>query len=187
MARPVIADAWVALRSPPITHQSRALEIPREPEHGALSEARPRSSVTAGTPEYTYVHTRYLYGRTRVGKKKERKRDGSNGGFGPRACPRACVRDSYYPPRCPYYEEGNSSGAHAAVSCDTVYKERGRVDLKENVLLLLVVSVSLREIVGQANKRRPPEGNEHWGPGFFVSRLTVESVSTQISEITRFT
>jgi len=48
----------------------------------------------------------------------------------------------------------------AAVSCDTVYKERGRVDLKENVLLL-VVSVSLREIVGRLiSAENPPEGNE---------------------------
>jgi len=94
-ARLVIADAWVALRSPPITHQSRALEIPREPEHGVLSEPRTRSSVTAGTPEYTRTR-RDLY------RERERGREGEAGATAStvRARVRACVRDSYYPPRC---------------------------------------------------------------------------------------
>lgn len=81
----VIADAWVALRSPPITHQSRA----GDPSGARARRPVRRSAAFIRHDRHSRIHVRDAY----TGREKKRERQGeacNTVATIVRACVRAC-------------------------------------------------------------------------------------------------
>lgn len=108
----VIADAWVALRSPPITHQSRA----GDPSGARARRPVRRSAALIRHGRHSRIHTYTMLLRTE--RKREKGRERYTGDD--RACPRTCVRDScVLSVTIPVLRE-RSSNVHTLVSCDSI-------------------------------------------------------------------
>lgn len=138
----VIADAWVALRSPPITHQSRA---------GDPSGARARRPVRSSAALIRHgQHSRIHAVLVRTERKKKRGRQGEvTPATIVRARVRACEIRIIRRDTC--ITRGKQQCTHAVYRV-TLYTESG---LERERRPFCVVSVSLGEKCGGANKQGP--------------------------------
>lgn len=151
-AATVIGDAWVALRSPPITHQSRAGSL------GSPGAAPCPKPGRAHPSRRSRIHVDAWFIRAR-----EREREAN---VGDRACPGACVRDSYYIRRdaCITTGRGGATCAqHTRGICIATLHFASPEKETTSFSALLSLRERERERVGDVNKRRCPAGANERG------------------------